>query len=349
MPSYPELGRHTPPPPPYSLEQRNCSNTIATFEALRSSDPPPPPPPLLNSTQGKEFRMPSPSELEQEVPSSDPYLRHNRLSTPAPPVHSQVSAAQRPNPGQPVEYHARNQYCEFIRFGIPVEPKLVPGSRGHPMRPFDGLSLERSSEPVPHQRLPGCYASPIQSVSTSSLGKNLTSDATQTPFYGPAVDDDQLLPSYSRHSSINTPSIANPNGLDALALVSQSETIHRSSSLPSQKTPGRRPTLTTASTTTSTPKGRHQASPARPTGLSNDHPPQGSEKWRRVSQSSHRKASVSVRFDPYKRRQSSVASEKTEKLGRGSQNGKEAAKETRPDGDVEMEERRGEGERKHKH
>ena len=360
MPSYPELGRHTPPPPPYSSGQRNRSNTIARLESSRRSDPPPPPPPSLNSTQRKECMVPSTSELEQTAASGDPYSRRNSITTSAPPVNPQFPALQPLNPGQPVEYQARNQYCEFIRFGIPVEPQLVPGSRGHPLGPFDRLSMESKSEPVPHQSLvhdqsaerrrrPDINASATQSLGTSSLEQNVTSYATQTLPYGAAIDDRQPPPPFRNYPCTIIPSLGYPNGLDAPIPVESWGTVYPPTPLPSQQTIERRATLAAASTATAQPKSRHHASPARPTGRSNNPTMQGHDKWRRVSQANHRRPSVGVRFEPYKRRQSGAAGESTAGSRLGGEADKEPVKETRADSDVEMEERRGEGEGEGEH
>ena len=345
MPSYPELGRHTPPPPPYSSGQRNSNNAISAFETSQRSDPPPPPPPSLYSTQGKECRVPSTCELEQTVTWVGPYLHHSSVAIPAPPVLSQVATAQPLNSGQPIEYHTRDRYRESILFGIPVEPNLVLGSHGHPLRPFDGLSLESRSESVPHQSLvydhgagprPEHDAFTSQSPRTISSSQSFTSNTTQSPPYGVAVDDPQPLPTFRRYSSTTIPALAYPNGLDAPALVNPSGTTYPPSTLPPQQTMDRHPTLTAVSTATAIPRGPHHASPARLTGPSNDRTSQGHEKWRRVSQSNRRRPSVSVRFEPYKRRQPSVAVENTEQVRLGGQGGTEAARETRADSDVEM-------------
>ena len=358
MPFYPELGRHTPPPPPYSSGQRNCSKAITTFEASQRSDPPPPPPPTLYSTQGKECRVPSTREREQTVTSSDPYLRHSSVAIPAPPALPQFAAAQSLNPGQPNEYHTRNQNRESIRFGMPVEPNLAPGSHGHPLRSFAGLPLESTSEPVPHQSLvydqgaefrPDYYSSATQSLNTSFLSQNVTPYANQTAAYGLAADDRQPLPTFRGYSSTTIPSLAYPNGLDVPIPVDPPGAMYLLSTLPSQQAVARRPTLTAVTTANALPQGRHLASPSRPYGPNNDLTSRGSEKWRRVSQSNHRRPSVSVRFEPYKRRQSSAASENTEQLRLAGEVDKEAAKEDRADSDVSMDGRveEAEGERKY--
>ena len=357
MPFYPELGRHTPPPPPYSSGQRNCSNVITTSEALQRSDPPPPPPPSLYNTPPKECRVPSTCELEQTVTLVDPYLGHNSIAIPAPPVLFQVAAAQPPNPGQPLEYHARNQYCESILFGIPVEPNLVPGSRGHPLRPFDGLSLESRSESIPYQNLvhdQGAdprpeYHTSAQPLCTSTLEQNVTYYATQNPPHSLAVDDPQPLPAYRRYPSTTIPSLAYPNGFHPPASVEPSGAMYSQSTLPPQQTIGRPPTLTAVSTATMLPRGPHHAPSARPPDPSNDRTLQGHEKWRRVSQFNHRRPSVSVRFEPYKRRQSSATVENTEQVRLAGEADKEVVKENRAYSDVEMDERGEEAEAERKH
>ena len=341
MPSYPELGRHTPPPPPYSSSQRNCSNAVTTWEASQSN-PPPPPPPSLHSTQGKEFSLPSPRELEQAVASDDPYLRHSSNAVPAQAVPFQLAAAQ------PIEYQTRNQYREFIRFGIPVEPKLGHGPHGHSLPPFDSLSIGSRSEPVPHQSLvhdqgaerrPDYYTSATQTLNTPSLGPNVTSYATQYTPHALAVDDRQPLPPFRGYSSTTIPSLAYPNGLDFPAPVNSSGNMYPPSTLPSQQTIDRRSTLTAVSTTTTTPKAHPHAAPTQPTTSPNERTSQGPEHWRRVSQSNRRRPSVSVRFEPYRRRQSSIGGENTEHLRHTGEADKEPAKGIRVDSDLEIEQR----------
>ena len=358
MPFYPELGRHTPPPPPYSSGQRNCSNAIATTGASQRSDPPPPPPPTLYSTQRKECRVPSTCELEQTVASGDPYLRHSSVAIPPPAVPFQVAAAQYPSPGQPFEHHGRDQYSESILFGIPVEPNLVSSSLGHPLRPFDGLSLESRSEPVPHQSLiydqgAGTRSEhdtfTSQSPSTVSPSQHFNYFATQLPPHGLAVDDRQPVPAYRRYPSITIPSLAYPNGLDAPASINPSGTIYPPSTFPSQQATEKHPTLTTVSSATAVPRGPHHASPALPTSPITDRTSQGHEKQRRVSQSNHRRPSVSARFEPYKRRQSNVTGENTAQLRLAGEVDNEPAKERRADSDVEVDERREEAEAGRKH
>ena len=105
------------------------------------------------------------------------------------------------------------------------------------------------------------------------------------------------------------------------------------------------------------PRHHHHAPPAR---LTTDHPSQG----RRVAQPNPRRPSVSARFEPYKRRQSSIAVDETaaSQSRPGSQVGKEAAATAKEnlhhgtDSDVETdrrgeeeeeEEKEAEAERKH--
>ena len=345
MPSYPELGRHTPPPPPYSSAQRNVSNTIATVEASLRSDPPPPPPPSLHSTRGTERSVPSDWMLEQTVAVEDNCLRHSSVNKPAPPVSFQLTSTQIPNSGQPIVYHARNHYREPISFAMPVEPNLVLDSHGRPIRSFEGLSSETRNDPAPHQRFvhdqgaerrSDHYPLATQSLNPSSLDRTVTSYATQPPPYALFVDDQQPRPISRSYPRTTIPSLAYATGLDAPASMDPSRTTYPPSTLPSPQAVTRRPPSSTVSTATTTPMGHHYAPAPRPVGPPSDRTSQGQEQWRRASQSNHRRSSVSVRFEPYKRRQSSIAVENAEAARLAGVAHKEPAKGTWTDSDVEM-------------
>ena len=382
MPFYQELGRHTPPPPPYSLGQRNSDSTKPANEASQGSDPPPPPP-YLNSAPKTECTIPSIYELEHTVAWDESKSSHNGNAILLPPMPFQVSAAQNSNPGQGLEDYPRNQYCESIRFGIPVEPEIVPGYQGHPFRPLAELPLESGSPSAPQQNFvynqgtglrPDHDTLNFQSLSTVSSGQNIAPCAPCAPPHTLAAVNQQPLPTFRRHSSTNITSLANTMTLDALASFGPSRTTHSPSPLPSRQATERRATLTPVPTSQQSktvgnvsdiqsllgvksdssgyrnpsnwcgedtramtqPKGHDHASPARLAGPSKHGTSQERVRDRHVSHSSHRRPSASVRFDPYKRRQSKVAGQ-TEQ-GPGSVVDKERAKSIQLDSDVEMDE-----------
>lgn len=252
MPFYLELGRHTPPPPPYSLGQRNRDSTKSANEASQRSDPPPPPP-YLNSAPETECTIPSIYELEQTMAWDESKSSHNGNAFSLPPMPFQVSAAQTSNPGQGLEDYPRNQYCESIRFGIPVEPEIVPGFQGHPFRPLAELPLESGSPSAPQQNLvynqgtalrPNHDTLNFQSLSTVSSGQNFASCNPQAPPPTLGAVHQQPLPTFRRHSSTNITSLANTMTLDALASFGPSRTMYSPSPLPSQQATERRATLT---------------------------------------------------------------------------------------------------------
>ena len=354
MPFYPELGRHTPPPPPYSSSQRNGSNVITTLEASQRLNPPPPPPPTLYSRQNKEFRVPSPCELEPTVAPRVPYVSNSSVAMPAPPVLFQGAATQPLNPGQTVDYPAGNQYRESIRFGIPVEPNPVSGSRGHPLRHFHGSSSEGRSDPLSHRSIVHDHgivmkseydAFTSQSARTVSSSQGESSDAIKTSPYGLTVDDRQPLPILRRYSTTTVPALSYPNRLDAVDAVD----IYPPSAVASRQTVARRPTLTAVSTATTTSSYHHDASPVEHYGTSKDHTAQGHEEWRRVSRYNARRPSASIRYEPYKRRQSTIAGENVEQSRVTGGADRDPVKDLRADSDVEIEERGRKGEGGHKH
>ena len=354
MPSYPELGRHTPPPPPYSSNQRNCGNDTTTLEASQRSDPPPPPPPTSYRTPEKQFSVPSTCEFEKTVASSHSYLGHNDVALPTPTVLFQDAATQSLNAGQPIEDHGRNQYRDSIRFGLPVEPKLASGSHGHPLRHFDGSLLECGSEPLPHHGTvyahdlgtrPEYDAFTSQSTRTVSSIQGLPFDATQTPLYGVAVDDWQPMPICRRYSSTIVPPVAYSNGPNAATPVGPLGTVYPPSTRLSQWAVAGPPTLTTTSTATIAPSLHHSAPPAQ---LTKHHMSQGHDQWRRFSRFNQRRSSVSVRYEPYKRRQSSIAPENAEQLRLAGEADKELVKEMEEGSDIGKEGRGKEGQGEHK-
>lgn len=368
MPFYQDLGRHTPPPPPYSQDQGNSNSIILAYDASQQSDPPPPPP-YLSSTSKTESPIPSFHELEQTMPPTESNLCHNGNDKPLPLVSYQVSGAQTPGLGQGFGDYPRRQYCESIRFGIPVEPEVIPGIRAHPLRPFDKLPLESSSQSVPHQTI----------VYNHSLAPNMASlnasFVTQPPSHASAKRDQQSLPMFRRHSSTNSLSLTNTTTYDAPASLYSFGLTPPLFALPSQLGGERRVTLPVVSTSqelntagrvadvktlpepkaicsrhenpndsygiytraTTLPDERHRASPARLVAPSRDCASQGSEKRRLGPQVSHRRPSASVRFDPYKRRQSKVP-EETEKKPEGVSDGEHGRSQQQVDSDVEMEE-----------
>ena len=355
MPFYPELGRHTPPPPPYSSAQRNSRNAITMAEASPRKDPPPPPPPSVNGTPTKECRVPSHWALEATVAVNDPSIRDSIVTIPTPPLSFQLAPAEHSNPSQPIVYHASNHYPESVRFGMPVEPNLVHGSHDHPLRPLDGLSSETRTGPALHQRLvqeqaakrrPGYHTSATQTFNTSGLGRIVSPHATQPPLYALAVNDRQPLPPFRSYAGTTIPSLADPIELDPTGSVNPSGTRYPQSTPPSQQAVMRGPTSSAVSPAIATPRAHHHVSLSRPTRSPNDGSSPKHEQGRRLSQTNPRRTSVSVRFEPYKRRQSSIAVENTETSRLTTVARKEPARVTRADSDVETEER-GKGGRKH--
>lgn len=365
MPFYQELGRHTPPLPPYFQGQRNSSSAVSAYDASQRSDPPPPPP-YLNSTSKTESTIPPIHELESTVASGNSNLCQNGNDTTLPLVSYQVSGAQTPGLGQGFGDCPRNQYCESIRFGIPVEPEVIPGIRAHPLRPFE---LESSSQSVPHQSF----------VYNHSLAPNVASlnasSVTQPPFHASITIDQQSLLMFRRHSSTNNLSHSKMTTHDAPASLEAFPLTPPLFALPSQQGGERRATLPLLPTSqeldkvrkvadakclpepkaissrheypndsyggytraTTLPNEHHPASPARLTTPSRDCASQGSEKRRLGPQVSHRRPSASVRFDPYKRRQSKVPDETEKKHGNVS-DGNNGRSQQQVDSDVEMEE-----------
>ena len=384
MPFYQELGRHTPPPPPYSLGQRDSTNTKSTCEAMKRSDPPPPPP-SLSSTPKADRKIPPINELGRTRASDDSYLLRNGNAIPLPPVPFQRPAEQTLNAEQHSQDYAMIQYYESIRYGVPVEPKLAPGFRGGPLRPSNILALDSGSHSAPQQNFNQgtglrsdheTYAS--QSPRTLSLGHNLNSCATQPLPHALVIVNQQPLPTFRRHSSTNITSLTNATTLDAPAHSQASRTLYRPFPVPLQQATEKRATPTMVPTlqvfdaaeatlgvgslldpdkygnshgglstgsvqsprSAAVPRGQAFASPAQsyyePRPIQ-DHPTsQGRDRGQHVPYSSHRRPSASLRFEPYKRRQSQAA-EKLEQRPGGAVEERHV-KSLEMDSDVEMNE-----------
>lgn len=297
-------------------------------------------------------------------------LCHNGIDMSLPLVSYQVSGAQTPGLGPGFGDYPRNQYCESIRFGIPVEPKVIPGDRAHPLRPFEKLPLESRSQSMPRQSLMYNYS---LAPTTASLN---ASCVTQPPSHTSASVDQHLLPVFRRHSSTNNSSLTHtmthdgPASLEAfpftpplyalpsqlggerratLPMVPTSQELNSGGkvadikNLPEPKARGSRHEIPNDSyggytRATTLPSDPHPASLARLIAHPRDCASQGPEKRRLGPQvSSHRRPSISARFDPYKRRQSRVP-EETEKRPEGVVNEIGGRSQRQVDSDVEMEE-----------
>ena len=202
MPLFNELGRHTPPPPPYSLNKHNTGKSQSANEASQRPAPPPPPP-YLTSTQRPNCKIPSIDSIwRQAVGSDDSYSCHdkNAIFLPSTPRHR--SAAQNPNPQQRFEDYPENWKYSWSCPGEPahpVEPKWTPGGilgyPGPPLGevtvPYPKFSVERLAHSMPHrfEFSAGTRARPHHERLTSQLsrvvpsGNSFTPCATQPPIH----------------------------------------------------------------------------------------------------------------------------------------------------------------------
>ncbi len=202
MPLFNELGRHTPPPPPYSLNKRDTGKSQSANEVSQRPAPPPPPP-YLTSTQKPDCKIPSIDSIwRQALASDDSYSCRNKsaLFLSSAPRHR--SAVQDPNPQQRLEDYPETWKYSWSRPGEPahpVEPRWTPGGvLGYPGPPLGGatvlcprFSVERLAHPIPHRVAfsAGTRARPHHDRLTSQLsrvvpsGNSVTSYATQPPIH----------------------------------------------------------------------------------------------------------------------------------------------------------------------
>ena len=200
MLSYSELGRHTPPPPPYSESKGNTPKAKLGNGPSQVAASPPPPPPYLSSTPKHNCRIPSIDELRRTVISDDPYLSHDGNALSLPPVPTQHSTAQVLDSRISFKDYSRNWGCDRSRLRAPahpVEPRLNPvGVIGYPGPPLGGatvpkLSLEGASHPMPHRccssadsgNRPGHERRISQLIGTGCLDHGFPSCAIHAPMH----------------------------------------------------------------------------------------------------------------------------------------------------------------------
>ncbi len=146
MPFYEELGRRTPPPPPYSLGKRDSDTPKSASEPSQRLDPPPPPPYLI-STQRKDPVIASLDDpLAQIMASHDSDLPSYGNTASLPPIRSQCPTTQTLGTGNDF---AERRRCECILSGMPVEPELILGFHGRPFRPLENVPLETGTHSMP--------------------------------------------------------------------------------------------------------------------------------------------------------------------------------------------------------
>ena len=166
---YNELGRHTPPPPPYSLSKRDTTRITLPNEVSQRPVPPPPPPPYLTSTRKSECTIPSIADLQKPaMTSDDSYVCRNSNSLLLPPVPPHHFAAQASNSQQSFEDYPSGCQYNWRYAGVsahPVEPKWTPGYPGPPLGPATArlpqFSLQGLGNPMP-QSFPFCAGTRIR-------------------------------------------------------------------------------------------------------------------------------------------------------------------------------------------
>ena len=257
---YNELGRHTPPPPPYSLTKRDTTKTMFVDEAPERSAPPPPPP-YLNSTLRSNCTIPSIDYIQRQTAASDDkYLLRNGITISLPPVHPQGFAAQDVGLQQSFEDYSESCKNDSGIPGVPahpIEPKWTPvGILGHPGPPaWPIFPLDRSSHAAPPSF--GMYAgvrirpdhekSIVQLPSTVSVAHSVTSCAIQPPDHSRAkvtTMDQKPLPTFGEYASKENASFANTITNNGPTSSKQSETVCATSALPSQQCTEKHVTLT---------------------------------------------------------------------------------------------------------
>ncbi|CAD6574460.1 MAG: hypothetical protein ASARMPREDX12_006598 [Alectoria sarmentosa] len=268
----PELGRHTPPPPPYSLSKRNTAR-IRLANETPQRPPPPPPPPYLSSAPRSNCKIPSIDEVwRQAVASDGSYSFRNGNDTPLPPVPSQRSSAPIFDSQQGFGDSPGSWNHDWSCRGMPahpVEPKWTPaGILGYSGPPLGGATVplpENHLESLPRSMPQGFAFSAgprfgpdrevliSQSPSAASLGPNTVPGASQPSINTLATvktpDRKQKpLPTFRKQSSKETASLANIITTDVTASFEPSRPIRPSSTLPSQRTLEKRVRLAAVST-----------------------------------------------------------------------------------------------------
>ncbi|CAF9928878.1 MAG: hypothetical protein ALECFALPRED_004160 [Alectoria fallacina] len=249
-----ELGRHTPPPPPYSLSTRDTARIRLASETSQRP-PPPPPPPYLRSAPRSDCKIPSIHEVwRQAVASDGSYLFRNGNGIPLPPVPSQHFP--------PPIFDSQQGFVDYRgSSGMPahpVEPKWTPvGILGYSGPPLGGATVPLPKTPLESLRrsMPQGFAftagtrigpdhegSTTQSPSALSLSPNAAPRASQPPGYTITTinkpnQKQKPLPTFRKQSSKETASLANIITTDVTAPFEPSNTICPLSALPSQQTP----------------------------------------------------------------------------------------------------------------
>lgn len=265
---YNELGRHTPPPPPYSLSKRDTTKIELANEVSQRSAPPPPPP-YLSSTPKHDCTIPSIDDLRRQIEASDDsYLWRNCNAILLSPVPPQCSAAQGFNSQQSFEGSSGSlkSNWSFPRVPAhPVEPKWTPGGiLGYPGPPLGGATaplprfpLERlgSSRPQNPVFTAGTRIGPThgrlvpQPPSTVSLGHNGAPCTAQPPVHTMAMMDQKPLHTFKIQAGKEIASLANNvRNSDATGSFEPCESMCRSSAMPSRQAIRRRATLSTVPT-----------------------------------------------------------------------------------------------------
>lgn len=268
----PELGRHTPPPPPYSLSKRDTAR-IRLANETSQRPPPPPPPPYLSSAPRSDCKIPSIDEVwRQAVASDGSYLFRNSNYTPLPPVPSQRFSTpifdSQQGFGDSPGSGKYNWSCRGMP-AHPVEPKWTPaGILGYSGPPLGGATVPlpnnhleslRRSMPQSFVFTSGTRIGPdheeltTQSPSATYLGPNAAPCVNQPPGYALATvktpDQKQKpLPTFRKQSGKETASLANIITTDVTASFETSKPIRPLSTLPSQQTLEKRVTLAAVST-----------------------------------------------------------------------------------------------------
>ncbi|KAL9064900.1 MAG: hypothetical protein Q9161_008574 [Pseudevernia consocians] len=265
---YNELGRHTPPPPPYSLSKRDATKIELTNEDSQRSAPPPPPP-YLSSTPRHDCTIPSIDDLRRQIEAwDDSYLSRDCNAILLSPVHPQCSAGPGFDSQQSLEGPSGNlkSNWSFPRVPAhPVEPRWTPGGiLGYPGPPLVGATAPLPG--FPQERLGSSrHRNPVftagtrigpthgklvsQPPSTVSLGLNVAPCAAEPPIHTMTMMDQKPLHTFKSQAGKEIASLVNNvKNSDATGLFEPCEPMCPSSVLPSQQAIRRRATLSTVPT-----------------------------------------------------------------------------------------------------
>ena len=233
MDRYNSLGRHTPPPPPYSLSKRDPVKTPAASQPSADPPPPPPPPPYLTSTQRCDCMNPAISNLAPQRISPETLssctCNHSNPTLLGPLAVEQPARHLVSNEPRKILGDNDYKWRSTSTLALPIEPKWTPALiTGFPGSVSGGratvyqlpITLERLGQTALRERFLGADTvlghDPPTAASTLSkslpIGHSYADPVIQTPIHLPipgATTDAKLIRPFRKQSSKDIASLAN--------------------------------------------------------------------------------------------------------------------------------------------